>query len=78
MGAGLSINLEVFLSFRGQRMWRGEDQLPVGTTVEALLSRLALGEPELAVLVNGRRAESHQVLQPGDQVAILRQVDGGD
>lgn len=78
MGAGLSVRLEVFLPFRGQRLWRGNEWLPEGTTAGTLLSLLGLEEPELAVLVNGCRADADQVLQSGDQVAILRQMDGGD
>jgi|GEM_PF-2280955 len=77
MGESVTIRLEVYLPFRGRRLWRGEEAVPPGTTVDALLEGLHVQEPELAVVVNGRRAASSTVLQGGDEVAILRQVEGG-
>lgn len=77
MGAGLTIWLEVYLPFRGKRFWKGHEQVAVGMTAGALLSQLALGEPELAVLVNGRNVPETFRLSPGDEVAILRHAEGG-
>lgn len=78
MGDGLtSIRLEVYLPFRGQRIWRGDEPISPGMTVGALRARLSLPEPELAVLVNGRNAPDDTVLAPGDEVAVLRQAEGG-
>lgn len=77
MGERVTIRLEVYLPFRGKRMWRGDEQIAPGTTVGALTAALAIAEPELAVLVNGRRLPDDTQLQPGDEVAILRQSEGG-
>ncbi|HYF94326.1 MAG TPA: MoaD/ThiS family protein [Symbiobacteriaceae bacterium] len=77
MGERLIIRLEVYLPFRGQRIWRGDEAIAAGTTVADLRSALAIGEPELAVLVNGRHAKEEAVLADGDEVAILRQSEGG-
>lgn len=77
MGDGLSIRLEVYLPFRGRRSWKGLEQVAAGTTPGALLERLALGEPELAVLVNGRNVPADHPLNDGDEVAILRHAEGG-
>lgn len=77
MGERLIIRLEVYLPFRGQRIWRGDEEIAAGITVADLRSALAVGEPELAVLVNGRHANDEVVLSANDEVAILRQSEGG-
>lgn len=74
---GIVIRLEVYVPFRGQRLWRGEERIPTGTTAGALISLLGLTEPELAVLVNGRNLPAETILHTGDEVAVLRQAEGG-
>jgi sulfur carrier protein ThiS len=77
MGDGLTIRLEVYLPFRGRRTWRGEEPVAPGTTVGVLMAALAVGEPDLTVLVNGRHAGPDRLLQAGDEVAVLRHAEGG-
>lgn len=77
MDGGVTIRLEVYVSFRGQRTWRGEEAVPTGLTAGRLAEHLGLTEPELAVLVNGRNVDDDTVLQPADEVAVLRQAEGG-
>jgi sulfur carrier protein ThiS len=77
MAEAVTLRLEVYLPFRGSRMWRGVHTVPAGTTADGLLASLQLGEPDLAVLVNGRRMPPDTVLQPGDEVAVLRHAEGG-
>jgi sulfur carrier protein ThiS len=77
MGDRLTIHLEVYLPFRGRRLWRGGEQVPDGTTAGALPALLGLTEPELAVLVNGRYVLPETQLRGGDEVAVLRQAEGG-
>lgn len=77
MGERLTIRLEVFLPFRGRKVWRGTEAVPSGTTAEGVLAWLSLGEPDLAVLVNGRGVPGGTVLREGDEVAVLRRAEGG-
>ncbi len=77
MGDGVTIRLEVYLPFRKQRLWRGEETVPAGLTAGELPAHLGLEEPELAVLVGGRAVPEETVLRQGDEVAILRQAEGG-
>ncbi|MGE5675864.1 MAG: MoaD/ThiS family protein [Mycobacterium leprae] len=77
MGEGLSIRLEVYLPFRGHAPWRGSELVPPGTTAGDLPELLGLTEPELAVLVNGRRCPPERPLRPDDAVAVLRPMCGG-
>lgn len=77
MGAVVTIRLEVYLPFRGQRIWRGAEAVPVGMTAGELAAYLGLTEPELAVLVNGRHLDEATPLRTGDEVAVLRQAEGG-
>lgn len=77
MGDGLSIRLEVYLPFRGRRMWRGTEEVAAGSTLGDLMARLALSEPDLAALLNGRHRPPETPLADGDEVAILRQSEGG-
>ena len=73
----MTIQLEVYLPFRGKSMWRGEESVPAGTTVSTLLAELGIGEPELTVLVGGRYAPADRVLESGNKVTVLRQIEGG-
>lgn len=74
----MQICLEVYLNFRGRRIWKGTEEVPDGTTPAQLLRLLGLDDqPELAVIVNGRHHDDHAPLAPGDEVAILRRADGG-
>lgn len=77
MDRGVIIRLEVYVPFRGQRIWRGEERVPQGLTAGALPGCLGLSEPELAVLVNGRHVADDAALQNGDEVAVLRRAEGG-
>ncbi len=77
MDGGVTIRLEVYLPFRRQRIWRGEEAVPAGLRAGDLPGHLGLTEPELAVLVNGRHVDQSTVLQSGDEVAVLRQAEGG-
>lgn len=77
MGDRLSIRLEIYLPFRGRRMWRGTEEVASGTTLGALLTALALPEPDLAILLNGRHRPPDTPLSDGNEVAILRQSEGG-
>lgn len=72
------IHLEVYLTFRGERIWKGTEEVPEGISPVALVRHLGLDDhPELAVIVNGRHYDDDQALAPGDEVAILRRSDGG-
>lgn len=51
--------------------------MPRGTRVGDLIELLQVSEPELAVLVNGRNLPEKRELEEGDEVAILRQAEGG-
>lgn len=73
----IEIRLEVYLPFRGNRIWRGAEQVRQGTRVGDLIELLQLTEPELAVLVNGRNVPENRLLEQGDEVAVLRQAEGG-
>ncbi|BDG61080.1 MoaD/ThiS family protein [Caldinitratiruptor microaerophilus] len=73
----MRIRLEVYLPFRGERIWRGEEDVPDGTTPAGLLERLGLKEPDLALLVNGRYVPPDRPLEDGAEVAILRRAEGG-
>jgi sulfur carrier protein ThiS len=73
----LTIRLEVYLPFRGERIWRGAESVAAGATLASLTQGLALGEPDLAVLLNGRCMPGETQLKEGDEVAILRQAEGG-
>ena len=77
MADNIEIRLEVYLPFRGRRLWRGDEQVPAGTTAAGLLAHLDLQEPELAVLVGGRSVAPETLLRSGDEVAILRHAEGG-
>lgn len=77
MGRGVTIHLEVFLPFRGRRTWRGEEEVPAGTTAGALPGLLGLDLPELAVLVGGRHVADETPLTPGDEVIIIPRSEGG-
>ena len=77
MGAGVTIRLEVFLPFRGRRTWRGEEEVPGGTTAGALPTFLGLELPELAVLVGGRHVAEETLLQAGDDVVVIPRAEGG-
>ena len=77
MGERLSIRLEVYLPFRGRRMWRGMEEVAAGTSLATLAAALDLREPELAILLNGRHRPPDTLLADGDEVAILRQSEGG-
>lgn len=76
-GNPITLQLEVYLPFRGQRRWSGQEEVPAGTTAGGLPGLLGLTEPELTVLVNGRYAGPERVLEDGDQVVILRPAEGG-
>lgn len=73
----MTIHLEVYLTFRGERRWVGAESVPAGLTVGGLVAHLGLDEPELAVLVGGRYVDPATPLSEGDEVAILRQAEGG-
>jgi sulfur carrier protein ThiS len=75
--ASQTIKLEVYLPFRGRRLWRGDQEVATGLTVGELPAAIGLTAPELAVLVGGRHVPPETLLQPGDEVAILRQAEGG-
>lgn len=73
----MRIRLEVYLPFRGERIWRGDEEVPEGITPAGLLEHLGLAEPDLAVLVDGRFAPADRPLREGAEVAILRRAEGG-
>lgn len=58
-----------------ERRWHV--QLRDGSTVEHVIQRLGLPDPEIEfVLVNGRHADRMTVLNDGDAVAFTGQVSG--
>lgn len=69
--------VESYVPLYGKSIWKGELRLPAGITPTGLLRHLGLTEPELQVLVNGRHALAEQVLENGDEVAVLRHAEGG-
>jgi len=75
--ASITIKLEVYLPFRGHRIWRGDEEIVAGLTAGDLPASVGLSAPELAVLVGGRNVAEDTPLQEGDEVAILRQAEGG-
>ncbi len=53
-------------------------ELPAGSTVEALVHRLAIPESEFwFAAVNGQKVDDNYLLQAGDQVALFSPVGGG-
>lgn len=78
MADAVTIRLEVYVPFRGRRIWRSEEAIPAGTTAGAVITVLGISEPDLAVLVNGRNVGDETLLSQGDEVAILRQAEGGE
>lgn len=77
MDGVVTIRLEVYLPFRGRRVWRGEETVPAGLTAGQLTACLGLTEPELTVLVGGRHVAEGTELRSGDEVAVLRHAEGG-
>lgn len=77
MGRGVTIRLEVFLPFRGRRIWRGEEEVPAGTTAGGLPALLGLDLPELAVLVGGRHVADETLLASRDEVVVIPRSEGG-
>ncbi|MCG0239474.1 MAG: MoaD/ThiS family protein [Bacillota bacterium] len=74
----MRIQLEVYLEFRGQRVWKGEEEVPPGITPAGLLAHLGLdGRPDLAVIVDGRYWPETDPIPEGAEVAVLRRSEGG-
>lgn len=74
----VTIQLQVYLPFRGRTVWKGEEAVPTPATAETLLSHLGLyGQPELSVIINGRLWPEDTLLADNDQVAVLRAAEGG-
>lgn len=74
----MQIRLEVYLTFRGERIYKGQEEVPDQITPEQLLRHLQLDHhAELAVLVDGRYHPEDQPIPPGAEVAILRRSEGG-
>lgn len=75
----MELHLQIYLPFRGKRIWKGTLDVPDDSTPGSLIRHLGLEiHPELTVLVNGRYRGDGHPLEPDDQVAILRQAEGGD
>lgn len=74
----MRIYLEVYLPFRGERIWRGDQEVPDGITPDALLDHLELDRNlGLTVIVDGRWIPPDQPIT-GHEVAVLRQSEGGE
>ncbi len=81
----LKIDVKLFAAYR-DRLGRSNLslELEAGSTVAQLAERLVASYPkafppavDLVVAVNQEYAESHQVLQEGDEVALIPPVSGG-
>lgn len=74
----ITIDLEVFLPFRGQRMWQGQEAIPAGLRAGDLPAYLGIGHlPELVIIVDGRAGQDEKPIPAGAAVAILLQTEGG-
>lgn len=73
----ITLSVECYVPLYGKTIWKGEVQLPQGQTPADLLAHLGLPGAEMQVLVGGRYAPDDYVLQDRDEVAILRQAEGG-
>ena len=68
-------HLSQFMPGRRERM---TTRLPVGTTVQDLLSALAIADQDVwIVVVSGARVPPQSVLRDGDRVEILPPLGGG-
>lgn len=55
-----------------------ESWVPAGQTIHQALETLGIKLPQAAIaLVNGKPCDLNTVLQPGDQVRFLYQINGG-
>jgi sulfur carrier protein ThiS len=54
-----------------------ELNLFLGATVEQVLDSLGLPNETKVVLINGRQAESDQVMQSGDLLVVFPPIEGG-
>lgn len=74
----MQIRLEVYLEFRGQRVWKGVEEVPEGITPAGLLEHLGLAAHlDLAVIVEGRYWADDKPIPEGAEVAVLRRSEGG-
>lgn len=74
----MPVRLEVYVPFRGRRVWKSEEQVPAGVSPATLLRSLGLESAgDLTVLVNGRYHAADQPIPPGAEVAVLRRSEGG-
>ncbi|MDO8885420.1 MoaD/ThiS family protein [Candidatus Oleimmundimicrobium sp.] len=53
-------------------------EIEEGTTIASLLNKFNIPEKDVhIIIINGRNADSKQVLQDGDRVALFPPVGGG-
>lgn len=73
----MRIWLEVYQPYRGERIWRGWEEVPDGITPDALIDLLGLeGKNGLTVIVDGRWVDPEKAIT-GQEVAVLLQSEGG-
>ncbi len=77
----MQIELKLLLSYREhlpKGHGSGKLELPPGSTIGQVLARLQipLSEPKI-ILLNGRQAETNQVLNDGDLLIVFPPLEGG-
>jgi sulfur-carrier protein len=74
----MQININLFASLRKDRFDSTQREFPEGTTIQGVLSVLAISSNDAAIIfVNGRHAELDTVLRNGDTVSLFPPIGGG-
>ncbi|MHB1654266.1 MAG: MoaD/ThiS family protein [Desulfitobacteriaceae bacterium] len=74
----MHITIKLFASLRVGRFKTEKWEMPEGSTVADILTRLGLKVREVSILrINGRDAEDEQVLRDEDSVALFPPLGGG-
>ena len=74
----MQITIKLFANFRNDRFIKEVQTIAPDSTVEAIVSELALTEEEVGViLINGRHSNLDQSLVEGDNLSLFPLVGGG-
>ena len=74
----MQIKINLFASLRKDRFDSAQREFPEGTTIQSLLSDLAISENDAAIIfVNGRHAELVAPMRDGDTVSLFPPIGGG-